>query len=243
MLNSRNKSKYLLSIITVEKDDIEGRVATRSSLGRIPMEVQWIEKSHSLTEKTCKISENTIRITSSDTGIYNAMNEALSYRDSEWVLFLNSGDCLIIDLDKLTNILLSYESINTTLIFNWLVNGKVFEPDFYKLRYGSAFSHQAAIISSDQFDHKNYNEKYELAADYEFFLQKWCTSTKFISIPVVLSKILPGGLSDTRRNRVYQEFYEIQNIAGFNKFCNFLICHKNKILNYLKIPIKRIFQK
>jgi hypothetical protein len=243
MLNCRNKSKYLLSIITVEKDDIEGKIATRSSLGSIPMEVQWIEKSHSSTEKTYKMSDNIIKITSTDTGIYNAMNEALSHRDSEWVLFLNSGDCLNIDLDKLTNILRSYESINTTLIFDWLVNGVVFKPNFFKLRYGSAFSHQAAIISSDQFDHKNYNEKYKLAADYEFFLQKWGTSTKFISIPVVLSKILPGGLSDTRRNRVYQEFYQIQNSVGFNKFFNFLIYQKNKILNYLKTPIKRIFQK
>jgi hypothetical protein len=242
MLNFSKNRPYVLSIITIEKDDREGHSATQLSLGEIPGDVQWIVKSYSSEDKKYETIGNVTKITSPDTGIYNAMNEAVGHCRSDWVLFLNAGDCLTTTLQELTDILKMYGGNNTTLIFNWSVYGRIFTANIKKIRYGSAFSHQAAVISADQFQQTKYNEKYELAADYDFFLKSWRGSTRFIQVPLTLSKIQPGGVSDTRRIQVYREFHAIQNCANLSRSINYTIFLKNTIINVLKKPFKKLFE-
>ena len=150
------------------------------------------------------------------------MNIALGFVDADWILFLNAGDCLEISLTDLLVILEKKKSINCTLTFDWLVNNKRRQPNIKKFRFGSVFSHQAAIISSDQFANRSYNEKYLLAADYEFFMQGYLNNVNYDYVPQTLSSILPGGISDTRRNSVYYEFLTVQNSFGYNKYINYL---------------------
>ena len=236
--NVTNK-KYLLSIITVEKDDEIGWLKTKSSLGGIPDTVQWITKSHSSEIDSYDCNANEIKIKSNDHGIYNAMNIALNFCDAEWILFLNSGDCLVIGLNDLTETLMKYENSKRIILFNWLVGARKRQPRLTGIRYGSSFSHQAAIISADLFETLRYSEEYSLASDYDFFVKMHRKSVHFDVNPAILSRILPGGVSDTRRVDVFREFKTIQNKNGFNRFISFLNYTKNIFLDKIKRVIKK----
>lgn len=238
------KTKFILAIITVVKSDDYALMQTRNSLGHIPDEVQWIIQAHCSTYHQPKITGNIYELRSSDTGIYNAMNRALEFVDADWVLFMNAGDCLEISLDKLVSMLNSIKiRSKRTLVFNWLVNNKLRTPKIYKMRLGSAFSHQAAIISCDQFKNRRYNEKFKLAADYLFFLESHVTGVKLHYRSNILSQVLPGGVSDVKRRQVYHEFLKAQNTVGYDTRVSYFIFLLSYLLNEFKSLIKWFLRK
>ena len=125
-------------------------------------------------------------------------------------------------VSKLVRILQQKDSKNTIVLFNWLMGKKKGVPNIKKLRFGSAFSHQAAVISAEQFMDRRYNEEYKLAADYDFFIEAMLQNVNFLHVPITLSRILPGGVSDVNRNVVFLEFLKIQNFHSLNKLLNYI---------------------
>ena len=222
----RNQTERDYEIII--KDGESEDEATRKYLNRYGQEQQ--EDAEHTT------SGNRIRLyCGKDTGIYDAMNQAVQYVRGDYVLFLNCGDSFY-DNRVLANVKekilqasrqneqqtgQTSEAMHTPHIFY----GNIFErltgttvqsnpviDDF--ACYRNIPCHQACFYAAELLRGKAFNTDYVVRADYEHFL--WCyykAHAKTIYIPITVALYEGGGFSETRENekRSRREHREIVN--------------------------------
>lgn len=101
-------------------------------------------------------------------GVYNAMNKVLSTLAEGYVLFLNSGDVLLVDIDSILLVLKRTKSQVIIFRQNTYYKGEyiyTFNPNLY-----SIWPHQSTVYKADlhgQFGF--YDEKATIVADQLFF--------------------------------------------------------------------------
>lgn len=222
----RNQTERDYEIII--KDGESEDEATRKYLNRYGQEQQEDAKHTT--------SGNRIRLyCGKDTGIYDAMNQAVQYVRGDYVLFLNCGDSFY-DNRVLANVKekilqasrqneqqtgQTSEAMHTPHIFY----GNIFErltgttvqsnpviDDF--ACYRNIPCHQACFYAAELLRGKAFNTDYVVRADYEHFL--WCyykAHAKTIYIPITVALYEGGGFSETRENekRSRREHREIVN--------------------------------
>jgi glycosyltransferase involved in cell wall biosynthesis len=114
-------------------------------------------------------------ISEKDNGVYAAMNKGISNATGEYLLFLNAGDFLVTDTVLERVFCKRYtESILYGNVKNNLTGNIIRFPD--KLRFSffreATINHQASFIKRELFSRYGlYNEHYQIAADWEFFLR------------------------------------------------------------------------
>lgn len=109
-----------------------------------------------------------------DKGIYNAMNKGIAQAHGDYLLFLNSGDCL-----HDNEVLAKFNSLNSNvdIIAGISVSQetgepmKVFDEDILRQLYYDSLNHQATFIKRSLFEKHKYNEENKIASDWEFFVQ------------------------------------------------------------------------
>ncbi|WP_080055445.1 glycosyltransferase family 2 protein [Spirosoma aerolatum] len=112
-----------------------------------------------------------------DSGIYNAMNKGISKSNTEYCLFLNSGDWLNEDiLGKVVCELTGEEIIyfNTYLSYNTVKVEQLNYPSQLTMRsfFKRTIGHQSTIIKRGLFTRNGYyKESYRIHADYEFWIR------------------------------------------------------------------------
>ncbi len=174
-------------IITVHLNNYEGFLKTFWSV--LPFlereqSSRWIIKdgnsTNSVLEKiqelVKQISTKNIKfIQSSDSGIYDAMNQTLDYLDDgDTVLFLNSGDTLSDDfLERF-----SIEEANQDILFSDTImsqgNKRVVAPlklDFAYL-LGKTLNHQSLIIMGKWLKKHQFKTEYSIVADWIQLFEK-----------------------------------------------------------------------
>lgn len=148
-----------------------------------------------------------------DTGIYDAMNQAVRYVRGDYVLFLNCGDRFYD-----SNVLARVKGKITHVIKKASQNGhSIFYGNIYECRtntlvqsnpviddfacYRNVPCHQACFYGAALFRERAFDTEYQVRADYEHFL--WCyykghAGTVYMPITVALYE--GGGFSETREN-------------------------------------------
>jgi glycosyltransferase involved in cell wall biosynthesis len=184
-----------LSIITVNKNNAVGLEKTiQSVITQTYSDFEYIViDGNSTDESVGVIKKNNSKINywvcEPDTGIYNAMNKGIRKAQGEYCLFLNSGDFLIDNttLKKLFEELTYTEDAGIYYTNSIATNHPYFQPpksiDINYLIIHN-LNHQNSLIKRSLFlEHGMYNEKYKIAADYEFWLKEfWTYKTKFVYI-------------------------------------------------------------
>ena len=168
----------LLSIITVNLNNIEGLLRTAQSIvDQTYKRFEWIVVDGGSTDGSKDVMETyTSHITKSvsekDSGIYNAMNKGIRMSNSEYCLFLNSGDTFSSE-DALER--LSKNELGQDIIyFNRLTKDGSGD---YILKYPHTLSfyffftanlnHQSCIIKKSAFEKYGfYDETYKISADW-----------------------------------------------------------------------------
>ncbi len=161
-------------------------------------------------EVSPKTHETLTVIQSSDTGIYDGMNQALQYVNGKYVQFLNCGDtftdCNVLQLvhEKIEATKESEPCIFYGNQYNCLQNSIV--TSVPKLNdfacYRNVPCHQVCFYDRKLFVKRGYNTKYNVRADYEHFLYSvYEEHAKAISIPVTICNYEGGGYSETKENR------------------------------------------
>ena len=163
------------------------------------------ERVQQLIEKA-GMQEKARWIETKDTGIYDAMNQAISYATGDYLLFLNAGD------DFYTDTVLS-EVTKTAHQDSDLIYGNLYHKALDTVIYASpqidAFTcyrnvpcHQTCFYKRSLFAQRGYEPKYNVRADYEHFL--WCyfeAKAKMEYVPVIVAAYEGGGYSETKENR------------------------------------------
>lgn len=142
-----------------------------------------------------------------DTGIYDAMNQAIAYAQGDYLLFLNAGDDFYQNTtleevskavgDDMPGIIygnLYHKALETTIYASPEIN------DF--TCYRNVPCHQTCFYKRNLFEKRGYEPKYNVRADYEHFL--WCyyeEKVRMKYIPVIVAAYEGGGYSETKENR------------------------------------------
>lgn len=145
-----------------------------------------------------------------DTGIYDAMNQAVSHARGEFVLFMNCGDSFYDNsvLEKAAQCV--EKSINPT---NLVLYGDTYSektdtmissaPQITGFTcYRNIPCHQSCIYATRLCKEKPYNLQYRIRADYDHFL--WCyyvAKAELVHIGVPVATYEGGGFSESKKNR------------------------------------------
>lgn len=172
---------------------------------------------------------------SKDTGIYDAMNQAVEYVCGDYVLFLNCGDSFY-DMHVLERVsgkireqVQSRETDREKAVqpeaVRYIFYGNIYErltgtqvqsnpviDDF--ACYRNVPCHQACFYDAALLREKSFDTAYAVRADYEHFL--WCyyrAHAKTVYMPVTVALYEGGGFSETKENerRSRREHREIVN--------------------------------
>lgn len=156
-------------------------------------------------------------ISESDTGIYHAMNKAINLANGEWIMFINSGDCLtenileIVspELNESNDIVYSDVLIekNSTL---QLEKAKLISNIYFSL----PFCHQSTIIKTSICKKSGFSLKYKICSDYHFFYNCYKSGYSFNYFNKPICTYLYGGASNNN-SLYYKEMISI--IWGSNK--------------------------
>lgn len=177
-----------------------------------------------------KIKNKKIKcIIEKDKGIYDAMNKGVNKSLGDWIIFLNSGD-IFYNCDVLKKIsqkkIKDYEILfGNTVINNKLFNHTMKAQNFTKTTFVMPFCHQSTAIKRKILLKSPFSLKYQIASDFDFFVKSFMKKVSFYNLNFVISKISSDGLSDKKRNIVYDE--NIMIITNYND--NFLLIIKLKI--------------
>lgn len=145
----------------------------------------------------------------SDSGIYDAMNQAIGLARGRYFIFMNAGDSFYDDnvLSEIADVILKRKKTPDIVYGNLYQRalGTFIYPapninDF--ACYRNVPCHQTCFYSSGLFSARAYNQKYSVRADYEHFL--WCFYEKkadIVYVPVTVASYEGGGYSETKKNR------------------------------------------
>ena len=156
---------------------------------------------------------------SKDTGIYDAMNQAVQCIHGDYVLFLNCGDSFYDNsvLAQVKTEIIRFgkqlgQQTSQPLPSRYIFYGNIYErltdtpvqsnpviDDF--ACYRNVPCHQACFYDADLLREKSFDTSYSVRADYEHFL--WCyyiARVRTIYMPITVAYYEGGGFSETREN-------------------------------------------
>jgi glycosyltransferase involved in cell wall biosynthesis len=218
-----------LSIITVNLNNLAGLQKTMQSVfAQTFSDYEYIIIDGGSTDGSkdeIKKHENKLAywVSEKDAGIYNAMNKGILKAKGAFLLFLNSGDCLINDL--VCSQMLPVENFKYDLIYGNIIGiAKTGEknvlkiPKILTLQYiliGTPY-HCCTLISKRLFnDYGLYNESLKIAADWAFFFKVIVTGNATLKyMDVEVSYFLMDGLSSLPEN---QELIKEERTSVVNK--------------------------
>lgn len=182
----------------------------------------------SLREKGFFENNNRIKIIEQkDKGIYDGMNQAVSYTKGRYVQFLNCGDYFYSDrvLEEVADYIEKQkkEWIDSKVAGDFAIEVIEEQPVIY---YGNQYNqlqetivysapqindftcyrnvpcHQVCFYDYRLFEKRAYDLNYKVRADYEHFLYSiYQEGAKGISMPILVASYEGGGFSETRENR------------------------------------------
>lgn len=147
-----------------------------------------------------------------DTGIYDAMNQAVRYASGEYYLFLNAGDSFYdaAVLGKTADEIRQQQAQGKKpdIIYGNLYH-KALDTVIYAAPEINGFTcyrnvpcHQTCFYHRSLFVSRGYDPAYNVRADYEHFL--WCFYEKkavFHYMPLIIASYEGGGYSETKENK------------------------------------------
>lgn len=171
-----------LSIITVNLNNAEGlEYSLKSVIEQSYRDFEIILVDGGSTDGSLEIINKYSQrikywVSEPDSGIYNAMNKAITQSSGKYCYFLNSGEVLydrnvfenFFKLKPVEPILLG----NVIMVYKNVVRLEKYPRLPFSLFYTGSVCHQAAFISKELFNSYGlYDEKLKIVSDWKFFLK------------------------------------------------------------------------
>lgn len=235
-----------ISIITIVLNDKKNIEKTIQSVLSQNIELEYIAVDGGSTDGTLQVIEKykdkiDILISEKDSGIYNAMNKAIGLANGEWICFMNSGD-MFYDFNVLNNILLNLDD-SVDIIYGdreirYISKRKIVKADkcIEEIWKEMIFSHQSCFVKKNILREYRFNESNRITADYQLFYSLYKKNKKFKYVPMIVSSVSAGGVSDIKRiDSIVSRWNIIDKNFGVNMYYLKLI-----IIEMLKPFIKKI---
>lgn len=203
-----------LSVITINYNNAKGLKKTiESVITQDYNDFEYIVIDGASTDESIDVINNysdkiTHWISEPDTGIYNAMNKGIRLAKGEYLLFLNSGDCLVTNISltdickKFNNEDIIYCDVETIIPEKYQIsNYSQLKLDFLFFLTNS-LPHPSTFIKRTLFNTTGfYSENMKIVADWAFFMDAICLyncTHKYIQICVSLFD--GSGISQQEKN-------------------------------------------
>lgn len=159
-----------------------------------------------------------------DSGIYNAMNKGIVHTKNEILAFLNADDFYLPGALQAVHEIFEKYPESDIVFGNILVNGREVKPVKGIYSFGGArIFHPAAFIRRSLFEKiGNYDEKYRICADFDFFMRAKKNGAVFTYIDKALADFALGGISTTLRKKTAAEMHQILLSHGYSKLFVFI---------------------
>lgn len=233
---------YKLTIITINKNNSSGLEKTCLSVSTQTFKkIEWIVIDGASEDNSIEIikqfSDNiNYWVSEIDSGIYNAMNKGIIRATGEYILFLNSGDCLLHPWtlhDVINEIIISEYA---DIYFSDSINDKYFIRKYPKIITTSYLinrniCHQNSLIRRELFNYNLYDENFKIISDWYFSISMLINyNIKFYHLKTYISLYNTEGISSINCDLLQEE----KNII-LRKFNN-----KLKKKNYFYVIFKFI---
>lgn len=221
-----------VSIVTVclnEEKNIEATI--RSVLDLHSFNYEYIVKDGKSQDATLDIlhrydtafSEKGIHfkvISEKDCGIYDAMNQSITYCNNNWIIFMNAGD-VFFDANVLNDVFYRNIDENIGIIsghseyllsheYKLVVKSNIVLSSQISICHQAVFFRRDFIISNQS----PFNCKYQLAADRELIFRMLEKGIKADNVNVIICKYNRKGISSTCYKRLNWEINEINRQYG-----------------------------
>lgn len=212
---------YMFSIITVclnAENCIRDTI--QSVLNQTTTNFEYIIKDGMSTDATIRIAQSFTAafaergisyqiISRKDSGIFDAMNQAIQEARGEWINFMNAGDRFAAPtiLDQVerdphfceADILYGDVIRQDQQLFRY---SKARDLEYF--RFGLPFSHQSCFTKGALFENRKYSTEFIVNSDYLFYSECYKENKQFGYVPISISIIDANGISSNWR-RTYLE--------------------------------------
>lgn len=164
---------------------------------------------------TCVPKDTKIKVyEEKDAGIYDGMNQGISYTKGRYVLFLNCGDKLHSDtvLEKIKDYALKFNTPDI-IYGNYVREG---EGLFVQPTEMSAFKlvrkplcHQSMFFSRESLN-QLYDLQYRFCADYDLTIKLFLAGKRFSHIDEIICDYEGGGVSESNKKILFNEVKQIR---------------------------------
>ena len=241
-----------LSIITINDNNADGLQRTiKSVISQTFKNFEYIIiDGHSSDKSIDVIKENenyfAYWCSEKDRGIYDAQNKGIQKAKGDYLLFLNSGDCLENDkvFENVFALSPKEDVLYGELIFDFGTHKKLSNlPSMLTIQYlfRDNIWHPASFIKRSLFEkYGNYETNYKICADYDFFFKTIAihkVSTLHLTFPISIYDTT--GLSsneeslkkiDTERMQVHKHYLKEDEYAYLDNLSRFKIKSLSKFL-------------
>lgn len=238
-----NKTK--ITIVTVTYNCVNSIQNTIESIKKQTYpNIEYIIKDGGSIDGTLEIIKNyqiDLFESCKDSGIFNAMNRAIELATGDWIIFINSGDCLF-DENVIENIFDNEYNGNVGVIYgNTLTSeGQLKDVPFFlnKKRFKQmGICHQSLFVRTDLAKKFMFDESYKVAADYNMIMNIYKCGYEFVSKDIFVSTYDLYGFSEV--NRILQ-MKEEARICDAEHSLSFYFALLRELL---KICIKKMIKK
>lgn len=207
---AQKMKKFSIITICLNMEDEIGETIT-SVLDQTCTDYEYIIKDGLSQDRTVSIAESFepafaekgvsfCILSAPDSGIYDAMNQAVRASHGEWVVFMNAGDKFA-DKSVLEQVYKSGCLEEADVVYGdrllkdqeFLCYQKAYELE--KIRFGLPFCHQSSFTKRKLFDNNAYSLKYRICSAFHFYLQLYREGKRFAYFPIAISIFQVNGTS------------------------------------------------
>jgi len=209
----------LISVITVVFNGEKYLEKTiQSVLGQTHGNIEYIIIDGGSADKTLDIIKKyeyaiDYWVSEPDKGIYDAMNKGVLLAGGEWINFMNSGDVFYESgsIKALSGYFREKESLIYGDVLISYVNfvKKIYAKSVSSLWKGMICCHQSIFARKQILFKLGFNEEYKMAADYDFLCRVYLGGYLIRRVDFVISKVIAGGVTETRRIETLRELMRI----------------------------------
>lgn len=186
-------------------------------------------------------------VSEKDKGIYHAMNKGIKVSSGEYILFLNSGDVLLDDIETLNKVLLSlnHKALYYAPIFlsqNGIIKNRADYPENIneKFAFTNTICQQAVIYHKSLFWDNFFDEKLKYISDWKMHFSLFKKKIKFIYLNIPFAIYDLEGLTSKGETKYtsHKERLKTQFSDFFLYFLKYYWTNRRMLFRLLKIFIK-----